>query len=257
MFSRDKLPMAAQTFRMLIDGIAARIEQLPAGARRPRVYLYGESLGAEAAQNALDLPPSLVHRDTARVDNVTAGLFVGTPGGPSLRDDLLHHPATVHADRWQALPHPLPADVQLWFLEHDADPVTRFRRDLIGRRPDWLKDGRGRNIPPSMRWVPLGTWQQVLLDVAYATQAQSGVFRSLGHDYRADLAHLVAAAFAPQSWELVDRVQAQLADREVTRDRRLAAAEGEGVEPQPADIPGPQLPPTVAEAAEAAVPDDS
>lgn len=231
MFSRDRLPLAAQTFRLLLDRIRERTREQPEGSR-PKLYLYGESLGAQAAEQALRQDPSLVDPATAAVTGVAGALFVGTPGGPSLRDDLLHHPRTVHVDQWQALPDPLPAGVQLWFLEHDADPVTRFRRDLLIRRPTWLATAeRGRNVPAAMRWRPVGTWQQVLLDVAYATQAQSGVFRSVGHDYRADLAPLVAAAFAPDRRHAVAAVQAALADREVTRDRRLAAAEGEAAAP--------------------------
>ena len=76
-----------------------------------------------------------------------------------------------------------------------------------------------------MLWLPLLTWQQVLLDVAYATQAQSGMFRSLGHDYRADLAPLVAAAYRPTQASRVADVQEILAKREIARDKLLADAE--------------------------------
>lgn len=223
MFSLNKVEIAAQTFRSLIEHIHQRIEQ---HGRGTRLFLYGESLGADAAQKALQLSPDLVSVADARVAEVDRALFVGTPGGKSLRDDLLHHPRTVHVDRWQALPDPLPTDVQLWFLEHQADPVTRFDRTLIWNRPPWLAgDPRGRNIPDDMAWVPLGTWQQVLLDVAYATQSQSGVFRSVGHDYRADLAPLVAAAFVPERMNRVPEVQRVLAEREIARDRRLTEAQ--------------------------------
>ena len=225
MFSLNKLDLAAQTFRELIDRIHARIEQLD---HKPRLFLYGESLGAGAAQHGMLLDPAIVDEQTAHVAEVDAALFVGTPGGKSLRDDLLDNPATVHVDRWQALPDPLPTGIQLWFLEHDADPVTRFDRTLLWRKPRWLgPPPRGRNIPADMAWLPVGTWQMVLLDVAYATQAQSGVFRSVGHDYRADLSPLVAAAFVPDQIGRVPHIQELLSEREIARDTRLASAEGE------------------------------
>ena len=224
MFSLAKIDLAALTFRTLIDRIAERIADLPSP---PRLLAYGESLGAGAAQHGLQIEPNLVDVPAARMREVDAALFVGTPGGQSLRNDLLDNPHTVHVDRWQALPDPLPRDVQLWFLEHDADPVTRFDRTLLWSKPRWLAaDPRGRNVPADMLWLPMTTWQQVLLDVAYATQAQSGVFRSVGHDYRADLAPLVAAAFEPDRMAEVPHIQQLLADREVARDRLLAAAEG-------------------------------
>lgn len=224
MFSLDKVDLAALTFRTLIDRIADRTAAME---QPPRLFLYGESLGAGAAEHGLQIEPSLVDVATASVREIDAALFVGTPGGKSLRNDLLDNPRTVHVDCWQALPDPLPTDVQLWFLEHDADPVTRFDRTLMWSKPRWLEARpRGRNVPDDMLWLPMTTWQQVLLDVAYATQAQSGVFRSVGHDYRADLAPLVAAAFEPSHMAEVPHIQQLLADREVARDRRLAAAEG-------------------------------
>ena len=225
MFSTDKVPAATQTFRLLIDRIHDRIMERPQGSR-PKFLIYGESLGARAAELALLQEPALVDLTTASVAKVDAALFVGTPGGPSLRDLLLHHPATVHVDRWQALPDLIPDHVQLWFLEHDADPVTRFSAELVARKPDWLAtEPPGRNVPPQMRWLPLLTWQQVLFDVAYATQAQSGVFRSVGHDYRADLGQVVATAFAPESKSQTEHVQMLLAQREVARDAKLVATQ--------------------------------
>lgn len=230
MFSLNKMDIAAQTFRELIDRIHARIRHLP---NPPELLLYGESLGAGAAEHGLMLDPPLVDVTTAHMERAHAALFVGTPGGKSLRNDLLHNPATVHVDRWQALPDPLPTGVQLWFLEHDADPVTRFDRSLLWRKPPWLgAPPRGRNIPDDMNWLPATTWEQVMLDVAYATQSQSGVFRSVGHDYRADLAPLVAAAFTPDQIGRVPHIQVLLSDREVARDRLLS-----GGSAQPSDEP--------------------
>jgi uncharacterized membrane protein len=225
MFSLDKIPVAAEGYRLLIDRIRARLNVLPPGSG-PLLHLYGESLGALIAEEALTRDPSLVDLDRASLEGVASALFVGSPGGSHLRDALRFHSGVVHVDRWQDLPPLPPADCRFWFLDHDADPVTRFEPPLAARKPRWL-DGqpRGRNIPDQMRWFPVATWQQVMLDVAYATQAQSGVFRSLGHDYRADLAPLVAAAWHGQPGADIAGVQELLAQREVTRDRMLAAAE--------------------------------
>ena len=62
----------------------------------------------------------------------------------------------------------------------------------------FLPDGRivttrGRNVPADMAWLPLLTWWQVLFDMTFAAQQQSGVFRSIGHDYRADLPPVLSA----------------------------------------------------------------
>ncbi|MDP4013963.1 MAG: alpha/beta-hydrolase family protein [Candidatus Nanopelagicales bacterium] len=221
LLSEAELPVAAETFRRLVDQIIDRSGSAP---KRPRLLVYGESLGAQTAQKALQMEPTRVNEATAEVSGVDAALFAGTPGGPSLRDDLDHHPRTIHVDRWQELPSPRPDGVRLWFLDHDADPVTRFELKLWRHRPKWVSTRpRGRGIPDAMTWIPMLSWQQVALDVAYATQAQSGDFRSVGHDYRADLPGAVAAAFAPEAGEAVGTITRLLVRRELERDRVLGS----------------------------------
>ena len=225
MLSLNRIPDAADGYRLLLDRIRQRIAALPFG-NRPLLHLYGESLGANIAQVALERSPALADGGRTTITDVDSVLFVGSPGGTHLRDELADQPEIVHVDRWQDLPVDVPPNCQFWFLDHDADPVTRFESTLARRRPHWLsREPRGRNIPEDMLWLPLLTWQQVLLDVAYATQAQSGMFRSLGHDYRADLAPLVAAAYRPTQASRVADVQEILAKREIARDKLLADAE--------------------------------
>ena len=57
----------------------------------------------------------------------------------------------------------------------------------------------------------------------------------MGHDYRADLAAVVAAAFAPEGIEHVERVESVLVNRERQRDAMLAAAE-QAAQPSSADV---------------------
>lgn len=211
-WSLGRVPLGARTVRSLLDRVTERVSRLE---RRPRVFMYGESLGAQVAQAALTSTPSLVDA-SARVDGLDAVVSVGTPGGRSLRNDLLHSPGAVHVDRWQQLTGDGRAG--LWFLDHDADPVARWDMTLAWRPPAWLRSG-GRNIPEDMAWLPVLTWWQVVFDLAFAAQQASGMFQSIGHDYRADLPHVLAAALGREVD--VDLVTALLAQREMTRDSVL------------------------------------
>lgn len=214
MFSEAAVPEAAATYRLLTDRLAGQ---------GPRLFGYGESLGAEAAQKAWTLEPSLLQSD-GTFEGLTAVLMAGTPAGTGIRRSVEGKPGVFRADRWQDLPRPLPVGVRTWLLDHDADPVTRFEKSLIWRRPDWLaQQPRGRGVPAEMAWRPLLTWLQVGFDVARATQPQLGKFQSAGHDYRADLAPLVRAAFAPEaSDELLARVGEELVASELRRAKLLA-----------------------------------
>lgn len=217
MFSLGLVPEAARVYRMLIDALRGR-----AG----RLYSYGESLGADAAQAALLAEPSLLRPD-GTFEEIDGALYAGTPAGTGVRGhvpDVHALPGALLLDRWEQLPVPPPEQVRTWLLDHDADPVTKFRRRLIWSEPEWMRaEPRGRGVPQEMRWRPLLTWLQVGFDVAHATQSKVGQFQSLGHDYRADLAPLVRAAFAPQaSPELIGPVQDRLAASEQRRAELLA-----------------------------------
>ena len=163
-------------------------------------------------------------RDDGSFEGVDAALFVGTPAGAGVRRSAEHRSAIFVVDRWEDLRTPVPPEYRVFLLDHDADPVTRFETSLIWARPDWLAARpRGRGVPEAMRWRPLLTYLQVLFDVARATQPQLGQFQSHGHDYRADLAPLVRAAFAPQaSDEVLARVTDELVRSEVRRSQLLA-----------------------------------
>ncbi len=214
MFSTEAIPEAAQTYRLLIDALEGS---------GPAVLSYGESLGAQAAQLGLQQVPSRWQED-GTFTGIDAALFVGTPAGTGIRRSAEHRAAVIVVDRWQDLPEPVPPERRVFLLDHDADPVTRFEASLIWSRPDWLATRpRGRGVPEHMAWRPLLTYLQVMLDVARATQPQLGRFQSTGHDYRADLAPLVRAAYVPDSDDAtLAAVQDELVRSEVRRADILA-----------------------------------
>lgn len=205
MLSLPRVQLGARTQRLLIDRIVERATG--------RVVVYGESLGARVAQEALQIAPSRVD-DAGAVSGIDAVVSVGTPGGPSLRNQMLGNPNVVHLDRWQQMEGNEKA--QLWFVDHDADPVTRWDGRLAYRYPYWLRKPRGRNIPADMSWLPVLTWWQVIFDLAFAAQQQSGEFHSVGHDYRADLAPILSAVLG--GYPHIDALDRLLAVREVARD---------------------------------------
>lgn len=220
--SLDRVPLAAHTQRLLLDAVGTELaERRGSGRSVPHLYLYGESLGARVQQAALD--PG----DLDRL-GVTAALWVGTPGGTAADAfrAALGEPYVV-LDRPEQLPHPAPdVHARVWFLEHDGDPVVRFRPDLLHRRPEWLRiDPRGRNVPEAMVWAPVVTWVQVLVDTLFATNVKPGLFDSRGHDYRADLGAVVTAALdLPAGPGVADRLEAALRDLEVARAQRIGEA---------------------------------
>ena len=227
--SLNRVEIARRTQSALIEAIAAECAHLD---RTPRVLLYGESLGAKVQQAAL--PAGIADLDRLCVD---AAVWVGTPGG---RDyDHVHRmfdSVAVTLDRPEQIAEVTAAQrhPRVWFLEHDGDPVVRFRPDLMHARPAWLETGRprGRGVPEAMTWRPGITWAQVLVDTVYATDVTPGDFRSSGHDYRADLGAVVTAAFGlalaegnpTHGWRA--RLEERLRELEVRRARLVEGVPG-------------------------------
>jgi uncharacterized membrane protein len=216
--SLGKVTLAGRTQKLLLDAIAA---ELAGRASRPRLLLYGESLGAKVQQAAI--PEGLVDLDRY---GIGAALWVGTPGGQM--SDTFHALCAGHSytiDRPEQIPSPMPSPrPRVWFLEHDGDPVVRFRPELIANRPAWLpRDGsRGRNIPEAMTWKPGITWAQAFVDTMFATNVKPGDFKSEGHDYRADLGAAVTAAFDLQAdAATAARLETYLRRKEVERAARI------------------------------------
>ncbi|MBU6245050.1 MAG: alpha/beta-hydrolase family protein [Actinomycetales bacterium] len=231
--SLGKVPIAAQTQALLIESIAAAL----AGRRhRPRLLLYGESLGAKVQQAAI--PAGLADLDRLGID---AALWVGTPG--SQQSDAFHArcaESSITVDRPEQIPVLVPEQLtgpilpprpRVWFLEHDGDPVVRFRPEVFAHRPAWLGiDGdRGRNVPATMRWKPGITWAQALVDTMFATNVRPGQFQSLGHDYRADLGAVVRAAFdLPVDAAVAARLEERLRALEIQRAERINGSSVDG-----------------------------
>lgn len=218
--SLDRVELAARTQSLLLEGIAS---DLAGRAHRPRLLLYGESLGARVQQAAIPGGTS----DLDRL-GIAAALWVGTPGGP---DSVAFHAATaresITIDRPEQIPDVLPDPrPRVWFLEHDGDPVVRFEPTVAFRRPPWLAQRpRGRNVPEGMVWVPGITWAQVMVDTLFATHITPGNFDSRGHDYRADLGGVVPAAYDLSIDQgTAARLEEALRALEVERARRVGEA---------------------------------
>jgi uncharacterized membrane protein len=204
--SLDRVAVGVRTQHALLEAIA---QECANGG--PRVVLYGESLGARVQQAAL---PKAVH-DLERL-GIDRVLWVGTPGGagtgwgPSI---TLDNPSQIPAD---------PRGASVWLLEHDGDPVVRLAADLTWRRPEWLSGPRGRSVPAEMAWRPVVTYAQVLVDTMFAQNVKPGDFQSHGHDYRADLGAVVAAAYdLDVTPDQAVRLEERLRSQEVARAARI------------------------------------
>jgi uncharacterized membrane protein len=226
--SLGRIGAAREQNRLLLLHILKRLREVPP-RRRPRVVLFGESLGAHTSQDMLlhwgTLGPQALGVDRA--------LWIGTPYGSkwmrqvtgALRPDVDPDLVGVFNDfgQYAALSADRRAQLRYVMVSHDNDGVTKFGPDLIVNRPRWLEPGRPavqhvpgaspRGVPHGMRWRPLTTFLQTMIDMKNA-QAPWG-YRAYAHDYRPDIARFVSAVFGLSASDTqMARVESALADRD-------------------------------------------
>lgn len=207
--------------RMLIDAIHDRWTALPPQGR-PKLVLYGESLGSMAGQGAFGWLP-----DIARMD-FSAVLWVGPPHESSLWSALVarRDPGSPEVqpryDNGRTVRFSQAADAEdiakiaeppwngtrVLFLQHASDPIIWWSPDLVFSRPQWLVEPPGADRTASMRWYPIVTFWQVSADMTNA----SGVPGGHGHNYGYSVLDGWAAVVPPDGWTADDteRVRASM-----------------------------------------------
>lgn len=181
----------AEQARALFHEVYGYWSTLPRDSR-PRLYLYGLSLGALSGENSNELfevlgdpyqgalwsgPPF-----PSRIWNaVTQDRNPGTPSWlPVFRDgSYIRFTAQKNA---LDIPGAAWGPLRVVYLQYASDPITFFDIHSFYREPDWMKTPRGPDVSPELRWYPVVTFLQLVLDVALATTAPLGH----GHVYAAE-----------------------------------------------------------------------
>lgn len=191
--------------RALFDAVHARWSQLPVD-ERPRLYAYGESLGALGSS----APFGDVSELEAKVDGA---LWVGTPADQQLRVGLTadREPGSrarlpVYGDGsvvrfwggWEE-----PADLRsgwggtrVLYLQHASDPVAFWSPDLMLSQPDWLREEHGPDVLPNFDWYPFVTFWQITADMAVSAKVPAGH----AHNYGGELVDAWLAVAPPDDW---------------------------------------------------------
>jgi uncharacterized membrane protein len=192
--------------RDLFDAVYGHWSAMPPNAR-PRLYVFGESLGSFGGENAFSGEVDLANR-------TSGALFVGPPSfNPLYRDFVSNRDSgspevepvyrkgrTIRfANRAgdSIPPKRRPWDeTRVVYLQHASDPVTWWSTDLLLHRPDWLEEDRGSDVSDSMRWVPLVTFWQVTADLALGFSNPPGH----GHNFSGEHVDAWRAILQPAGW---------------------------------------------------------
>ncbi|WP_308367360.1 MULTISPECIES: alpha/beta-hydrolase family protein [unclassified Microbulbifer] len=179
---------------------------------RPRLYLFGLSLGALNSDRSFDLYDIID-------DPFDGALWAGPP----FRSDTWRK-ITVHRD--PGSPAWLPqfrgggvvrfgnqfggfrkgkvpwGSFRIAYLQHASDPMVFFEPQVLYRKPAWMEAPRGKDVSPDLQWYPIVTMLQLAADI-HAGEAPMG----FGHSYApVDYVRAWLALTEPKGWSEDDLV---------------------------------------------------
>ncbi len=207
---------AREAGRELFDAVYEEWVGLDSG-RRPRLYVFGESLGSFGGETAFsgeaDLrirldgalftgPPNFNPLYRGFVDDRDSGSPEVEPvyrGGRTIRFSQLPRARVSPVDRaWNG--------TRVLYMQHASDPVTWWSPDLLLTRPDWLEEPPGRDVLPEMVWIPAVTFWQVSADLALCFSMPPGH----GHTFTGEHVDGWAKVLRPAGWsaEKADELRA-------------------------------------------------
>ncbi len=195
----------AETARALFAAIYGYWRTLPRDAR-PRLFLSGLSLGSLHSDLSFDLydiiddpfdgvlwsgPPfrnESWRRITAERDAGTPAWLPEFRGGSVVRFMNQQQGLERGDAEWGSF--------RIAFLQYASDPITFFSPDVAWREPAWMREPRGHDVSPDLRWFPVVTMLQLAADMMVGT-APPG----FGHEFAP--AHYIDAWLAltePAGW---------------------------------------------------------
>jgi len=177
----------AENARAVFVEIYTYWRTLPAAAR-PRLYLYGLSLGSLNSDLSFDLFDIIDEPFSGALwsgppfrneswQNMTRDREAGSPawlprfrGGSVVRFMNQHSGPLEGYGAWN--------DFRIVFLQYASDPITFFDPSIAWSEPAWMKHPRGPDVSPDLRWFPVVTMLQLAADMMVGT-APPG----FGHEY--------------------------------------------------------------------------
>jgi uncharacterized membrane protein len=203
----------------LLSAVRGWWDALPA-ADRPRLVVFGESLGSFASEHALsgdELDASLANlrgidgalwagptNSNEIWRQIVAGRAAGSPAWqPAVDDGSLVRFLVTPEDMDFADPDwPTP---RVAYLANPSDPVTAWEPAIAWQRPAWMQTPLGPDVPGPLVWTPFVSWMQTTIDLMNGFGAAPGH----GHNYVPNFVAGWAAAAPPDGWTTADSERLQ------------------------------------------------
>lgn len=199
--------VGVEASRALFSAVYGYWRTLP-HEERPKLYLYGMSLGAYASQSSTELYDVLD-------DPFQGALWVGppfasqawrslvsgrVPGSKAWLPQVGNSSTVRFANQFTDLAsfERKWGPTRIVYLQYASDPIVFFDPDAWRREPAWMRGDRASDVTPQLRWFPIVTSLQLALDLTLSQSAPIGY----GHVYAPQ--HYIDAWVAvtdPPGWD--------------------------------------------------------
>jgi uncharacterized membrane protein len=199
--------------------------QLPRDSR-PRLYLHGLSLGAMHSERSADIydvvgdpfAGALWSGPPFRSTNWRAFTNLRNPDSPAWLPTFRDGSIVRFANQYGGLDlrGATWGPMRLVYLQYASDPVTFFETRSFYRQPEWMEPPRGPDVSPALRWYPIVTMLQLVVDFVHSDDVPAGY----GHVYAAaDYIDAWLAVINPENWTApeIERLKAHFRQREEER----------------------------------------
>ncbi|MBO3735983.1 alpha/beta hydrolase [Actinoplanes flavus] len=193
----------------LIGAVRERWAAMPVG-ERPRLLLFGESLGTYGMEKTFGTPQGLVDgADGALLLGPTfanpahRALTEGRAEGSPVWDPDYPGLAVEFADDAAELRTLTGARPKVVYLQNATDPVVWWSWDLLWKQPEWLSGRRAPDVTPDMHWYPGITFWQITCDLVFSNKVPTGH----GHVYKSETVDGWATIAPPPGWTTADSLR--------------------------------------------------
>lgn len=173
----------ADSARALFSEVYGYWTSLPKD-RRPKLYLFGLSLGTLSSEQSNELfevladpyqgavwagppfPSRIWNWATAGRDPASPQWLPRFHDGAYIRFTGLENALAIPGAQW--------GPMRIVYLQYPSDPIVFFNTSMLYREPDWMKAPRGADVSPQLRWYPIVTALQLGVDMMIATTSPMG-----------------------------------------------------------------------------------
>lgn len=151
---------------------------------RPRLYLHGLSLGAYGSEQSFSLHDVLADPFDGALwsgppfstPEWRAATMQRDPGSPEWLPRFGDGSVIRFTNQENALdiPGAVWGPMRIVYLQYASDPISFFSPETLWRKPDWMNAPVGPDVSPELRWYPVVTFLQLLVDMAVGLSVPIG-----------------------------------------------------------------------------------